>query len=450
MKGENMSEWRFLPQAAIEHAYGIQHKARSVNRIFELEHVSKTTEKGIILGQLNEMEHLIFELILNPFKKYNVTSKRVDPLAKQVRTKTFPVGNYEIGEFVMGDLLIILQDLEARRITGLDAVLKIKSFYDEQPDWFKKIIIHILDKDFAGGVGLKLINKHSPHRNIATFEPMLCDTVNKSDGTLDFGKVEFPCYGEVKMDGVRVLYTKRGGEIKCLARSGKEYVNFLVINEQVEKLLENFDNVFLDGEIHGTEFDDIMEVAKAKNPTNSTEFKYTVWDFSNIRVFDGEQPSMTLKERWAFMRENLDVNRVDNIEFVPNTVIQNEEEALAFLTAHHDNGDEGVVFKSMNGLYRTKRHKDWVKAKLFLEDSFTIVGVTEHSKKFGILGALVCKMNDSENTFKVGTGFTDKQREHLWKIRNELPGMEADIRFKKKSKNTLQFPIFDKLRSDRT
>jgi DNA ligase-1 len=314
-----------------------------------------------------------------------------------------------------------------------------------------------LDKDFAGGVGVRLFNKSKPSNMpvIPTFEPMLCESINKSDGTIDFSRMNFPCFGETKLDGVRVIFMKKDGEIKCLARSGKEYVNFTKITEQVTTLLTDVDDIFLDGEIHGTTFDAIMEVAKAKRPTDSDAFTYSIWDTAPVSVFEGESCGIKLKERRnnlseLFANHTVEVNLTfKNLAITTTHTLVDESTALKFLKTCHDAGEEGVVLKNMDGLYRPKRHKDWIKGKMFHEESFTIIGVEEHSKKFEQLGSLVCVMDDSKNTFKVGSGFTDVQRISLWEQRDDLVGMEVDVRFKNRSKNTLQFPTFIKLRSDR-
>jgi hypothetical protein len=46
--------------------------------------------------------------------------------------------------------------------------------------------------------------------------------------------------------------------------------------------------------------------------------------------------------------------------------------------AKSDNG-EGIVIKDMNGVYESKRSKNWIKHKLFHETTLTITGYTENN-----------------------------------------------------------------------
>lgn len=434
--------------------YGIERNS-TLNRIFELEHISSTLEKEKVLSELNPTEYWFFENMLNPFKKFNVTSKRVDSNFKEVLATKF-TEDVEIDVHDVHTLKSILFNLEKRHVTGNEAVNRVKTFYDSQKLPIKKLILCILDKDFGGGVGKRLINKvlkkTGDYPIIPTFELMLCENLNNKDGSISFDKLNYPCYGELKLNGVRVIYMKRNGEIKCYSRAGKEYVNFTQINKEVAELLKDEDNVFLDGEIHGETFDSVMEVARAKKPTDSKDFRFTIWDFEHIDIFNGEPSTLKLGDRIDNINNlfyHADPEKIECLGITPRVEINDEEEAFSFLKKNHDAGEEGVVFKDRNGSYRLKRHKDWYKAKMFHEDSFTIIGTLEHNKKFGQLGSLVCKMDDSDNEFRVGSGFTDEQRIKLWEDRDSLIDMEVDVRYKERSKNTLQFPTFIKLRTDR-
>jgi len=430
--------------------YGVDEE-NSLDRIFQLESISSTLEKQKIIRELNGAEMLFFHLMLDPFQKYNVTAKRVDAdFKKVIATKvTDPVS---INVLTLHNLKYILFELNQRIVTGNSAVKRIKDFYDKQELPLKKLILSILNKDFGKGVGKRLINKSlAPgQRKIPTFELMLCDNMKTKELHNDWSKLSFPCYGELKLNGVRVIYMKRNGKIECLSRAGKEYLNFHAINKEVETILQGVDNVFLDGEIHGETFDKVMEVARAKTldtPDIDTTFEFTAWDYSTTELFDGVQDKTPLHERRKNLAELIGNNKLVNI--TPQFLVENAEEAQELLQTWHDAGEEGAVFKNINGLYRTKRHKDWMKGKLFFEDTFEVIGTTEHNKKFGQLGALICKMDDSDETFKVGSGFSDEQRIDYWNRREELVGMEAEVQYKERSKNTLQFPVLIKLRTDR-
>jgi DNA ligase 1 len=118
-----------------------------------------------------------------------------------------------------------------------------------------------------------------------------------------------------------------------------------------------------------------------------------------------------------------------------------EEEAL-------EAGYEGLIARDPRGLYKngrcTPKSQTLVKVKRFLQDEAKIIGFEElmhnaneaktnelgHTERSGhkenlvgmdTLGALVCETNGGVK-FKIGTGFSAKQRQDLWKIRESILG----------------------------
>ena len=105
--------------------------------------------------------------------------------------------------------------------------------------------------------------------------------------------------------------------------------------------------------------------------------------------------------------------------------------------------------------YRRTRHKGILKVKRFYTMDLPIVRYEEGSGRLaGTLGAFVLKYN--ENEVKVGSGFTDEQRQEYWLHRDDLVGTLCEVKYKEisKDKNTelesLQFPVFVRLRDDKS
>ena len=71
----------------------------------------------------------------------------------------------------------------------------------------------------------------------------------------------------------------------------------------------------------------------------------------------------------------------------------------------------------------------------------------------GKLGALVLGFHGNE--VKVGSGFSDEQREKYWEERETIIGTLCEVKYKEISSNkttgnkSLQFPIFIRLREDK-
>ena len=83
-----------------------------------------------------------------------------------------------------------------------------------------------------------------------------------------------------------------------------------------------------------------------------------------------------------------------------------------------------------------------------------IVGYTKGTGRFaGTFGALV--LDFKGNGVKVGSGFSNVQRDDLWRNKDNLTGVLCEVKYKEVSydKSTgaesLQFPVFVGIRNDK-
>lgn len=115
---------------------------------------------------------------------------------------------------------------------------------------------------------------------------------------------------------------------------------------------------------------------------------------------------------------------------------------------------EGLMLNTDVPYYRT-RHRGILKVKQFYSMDLPILRCEEGSGRLaGKLGAFVLDFKGNE--VKVGSGFSDEQRMDYWQKRDEIAGMLCEVKYKEVSsdKNTgmesLQFPIFIRVRDDKT
>lgn len=117
-------------------------------------------------------------------------------------------------------------------------------------------------------------------------------------------------------------------------------------------------------------------------------------------------------------------------------------------------GYEGLMLNKNNALYECKRVTSLIKIKSFKHSDLRIVDVLEGEGKYvGMLGSVMVEYKG--NTVNDGSGFTDEQRKEYWVIKDELVGKIVQVKYKEVSKNkdtgleSLQFPIFERLRFDK-
>ena len=105
--------------------------------------------------------------------------------------------------------------------------------------------------------------------------------------------------------------------------------------------------------------------------------------------------------------------------------------------------------------YRRTRHKGILKVKRFYTMDLPIIRCEAGTGRLkGTLGAFVLEYKGNE--VKVGSGFTDEQREKFWQKRDGLTGTLCEVKYKEISQDkgtgleSLQFPVFVGLRTDKT
>lgn len=134
------------------------------------------------------------------------------------------------------------------------------------------------------------------------------------------------------------------------------------------------------------------------------------------------------------------------------------ENALQCKNSLNEEYDYGLEENSIrnNCRYKQAFHK---KLHFFYYDKMSscdirCTGVEEGSgRNKGTLGALVCDYKGFE--VRVGSGFTDYQRDYYWNHRDEIVGKIVQIKYKGETKNkqsglSVQFPIFEIIRNDKT
>jgi ATP-dependent DNA ligase len=111
---------------------------------------------------------------------------------------------------------------------------------------------------------------------------------------------------------------------------------------------------------------------------------------------------------------------------------------------------EGAMVKDPTAPYALDdRTPWWLKLKPMISVDMVITGVVEGlGKHVGRLGALVC-IDSKGRTVSVGGGFTDEQRENLWRRQKDLPGMEIEVKIQKSDVATARHPVFMRFRNEK-
>ena len=151
--------------------------------------------------------------------------------------------------------------------------------------------------------------------------------ISKYQGNRKCKKINFPCYGQPKYDGIRCLMSFGIDSVKMESRKGTEFLNFEVLREEFrEKFIDYIDYVF-DGELYSYDypFEKINGLVRLKKPSENqiheiNQLKFVIYD-----VIHKNNLNMTFQERNELLN-NISQQDFINIEFCNTININSLEE----------------------------------------------------------------------------------------------------------------------------
>ena len=282
-------------------------------------------------------------------------------------------------------------------------------------------------------------------------KPLLAYTVE------DTSTLKYPLFASVKLDGIRCLVI----DSVAYSRNMKP-----IKNEYVQKCIGKPEYNGLDGEL-------IVGDIFAKDCYRQTN--------SGVMSKDGEPDfKFYVFDRWdmgnfKFETRYTNIPKLPFVEIVSQWEMNSEGELLMFETELLEKGAEGVMVRSVDGIYKNGRStaKDGIlgKVKRFSDAEYRIVGFVErmhnaneatrnelgyierssHKDNLvgrGDLGALVLETADGQK-FNCGTGFDDALRAEIWANKDAYIGRMAKVKsFLIGVKDLPRFPVFCGFRSN--
>lgn len=394
---------------------------------------SSNEKKRILQESKSDRLKQIFKFTYDPFITFGIS---------KVDASDVVYGNYsEVSEDVFWDVYVksLLECLMKRELTGNAARDEIKKVITLATPEDGAIVLNILKKDLRIGAGKKLIN--AVYENL--FPEDFCMSANKYSKK----KVSYPVWADSKLDGVRCIAVVDENEIKLFSRNGKEFKNYGTIEDEIRQL-DLPAGTRLDGEITMGHFQDLMRTVSRKDEGIELA-KDAVYN-----IFDLPEESIPLSKRLenlADLGNIIEKKQLRHLKLVDGRWLKNEDEMMKFYNEQLENGQEGIMIKSSDGLYEFKRGWGWQKLKPEHTDDLEIIDTEEGTGKYaGQLGAFVCRLENGENV-RVGSGLKDEERIELWNRREELIGQVIEVKYQEKTKDgSLRFPIFIKFRPDKS
>ena len=344
----------------------------------------------------------------------------------------------------------ILDECSSREVTGNAAIERVYTHFCsvqlEDEVWMRKI----LKKHLAIGASAKTINKVFPGL-VPTFEVSLAQ---KFDMKRIAGKKLIAV--EPKLDGIRCFAIVQDNQAQLFARSGKLISNF---DDTIGSDLLKLGDGCYDGELMGDDFISIMRQAYRKESVDSSCVYLALFDYLPIEEWKSGVAKMSCYNRFETLFDKMSEGagcmrrfvRVDKVRIVERTYLQSHEfDKIAELHDEYvSSGFEGAMIKDCEAPYRFGRGYEVMKLKAFHDTDLEIKSLEEGTgKHLGKLGSVVVEFNGVE--VRVGSGFSDEEREEVWKDPDSFVGRIVEVRYQEVTPDgSLRFPTFVCFRNDR-
>lgn len=425
----------------------------------QLKSTSGSTGKVAILKKnaSNELFKITLQFVYDDFIRTGVSYKT---LCNRIEV---PITGYE-GDYTLAGVM----DYVKEHNTGtLSTVCLIQDFCSLFPDDTREFLYHVFAKDLKVGITAKTINKALGKGFIKQFNVQLAHPYHKYPEKV-FGK-KFVL--TQKLDGHRCICIVDGNEVTFYTRKGL-VINGLDIqgNDAVKLVHEGMgeDSYVLDGELllnnrDGLETKDLFRATSRilrSETADKSDILYNVFDALPLSEFlEGESTKpfidrkrgLTVAFQGASMTENAYLRLVRNLyEGSDLGAIRRLQKELV-----EPLGWEGLMINLADGKYECKRTSNLLKVKEFFDadvvvkDVFEGTGRLEHT-----LGGVIVDYKGYD--VRVGTGFSQTDRDYYWEHQEELLGKVIQISYFEETHNqkdnniSLRFPVYDCIRADKT
>lgn len=233
-----------------------------------------------------------------------------------------------------------------------------------------------------------------------------------------------------KLDGVRAYWT---GD-KFISRQGNQIM-------APKWFSKNFPAQALDGELwmaRGT-FEETSGIVRQEKTSGDQN-----WQKLHFMIFDLPKSSAVFSQRFIEMKNLVAASKSSYLQVIDQFEVSDEKTLLLELEKITKNGGEGLMLHRKSSLYAAERNDDLLKLKKFEdEEAIVISHIAGNGKYQGLLGALLVE-NSDKIRFKIGSGFSDLQRQNPPKI-----GSKITYKFWGKTKNKVpRFAVFMRVREE--
>lgn len=370
--------------------------------ILTAEQFTTKNEKHAALAGLGSAELKLIHEALNPYRIFNV--KKFDA----------PASYAAVDHPSYDPFFELLDQLHDRELTGnlaRHAVAKTLALYTART---ASVLERVLKKDLKCGANATTFEAVYPQLSVPRFDLMLCGKIEhaKNDkGEIIYPKYgwKFPCLGEVKYDGMRLVAVVENGAVEYISRSGKPADQWagLFDDDLIAMERDVGEPIVVDGEALALE--GFQATSKAKGSKgDKSGMRFFAFDWMTLSQWKAQCCPLNQAIRTASLTEIIARLQLSRVVKSKHRVLRDLDEAKSFYTEVIELGlpgqDEGLIIKQLDGLYEwnsAHRTFTWAKWKPVIDVDVRITGVYEGSqgtKNEGRLGGFYVEGEDENGT----------------------------------------------------
>lgn len=230
-----------------------------------------------------------------------------------------------------------------------------------------------------------------------------------------------------KLDGVRAYWD---GE-KLISRQGNIFA-------APKWFIKDFPTTVMDGElwIARNRFELVSSIVRTQKENNLQ------WQQVRFMIFDLPKSESPFKTRVKQMRQLVAESDAIYLDMIPQQQLTSEQALQNLLEETVNNQGEGLMLHHQDAFYLHKRANHLMKLKKFQDAEAVVLAHLPGKGKYqGLMGAILVE-NSEGIRFKIGSGFSDKERQTPPQI-----GSTITYRYTGKTKNNVpRFATFMRLR----
>jgi DNA ligase-1 len=350
------------------------------------------------------------------------------------------------------DIFDLLDDLDARRITGHSAIGAVNAFISKNLEW-KAIIISIIDRNLKTRITETLISRVFPGL-IPKFSVALAHPYNeKTQKRVDW---KAGWYASTKLDGVRcITVIDADGDAQFFSREGNPFTTLGVLADAIRA--SGLKNLVMDGEVcimngEVEDFTLIMKEIKRKDHTIKSP-AYWVFDVLTHEEFFSTESKRRFTERQTQLNE---LPTMDRIRILEQVRVESDTHLAEIIAAADRANREGVMIRK-DAPYTGTRSNDILKIKTFSDAEYRVESINISVHRVVVEGREVeeemlknCVILHRGHPVEVGSGFSLEQRRQIYQNPELLIGKTVTVQYFEESvdqngKHSLRFPVIKQI-----